>query len=200
MFKNTRTTEQFLSDKKKGQEAESTFMEHIALMGGAAWSIGAVPTDSQSTPKFIRPHQTSETGYCYSVAPDIGFSLPNQPKGFASVAQVKIKKLHRDISKEWFYVYLDEKELHRMKVAAIHFNVFFVINIKELEKVNGFSDWLWVNLDDLQERKVTLLKRRICDKPTFLLPLNLFTPLSEITKRPINEPANTDIAPTTSTI
>ena len=197
MFKPNRTSEQFLAAKAKGQKAEKAFIDLLAAMGGTASSLGTIPAHGDQTPRFSRPHPTNEQGFCYSVSPDILFTLPNQPKGFASLAQIKIKKLQSDPSKGWFYVYLDEAELHRMNVAAQFYDVFFVINISELENMEGFSDWMWLNVDDLHESSATLIKRQVSNKPTFLLPLNLFKPLSEITKRKLNEPANNNTIPTT---
>ena len=196
---NKRTTTDFLSAKAKGQKAEKEFMELIALMGGTASSLGTVPTSSDPTPRFSRPHATNENGYCFSVSPDIAFTLPNQPRGFVSLAQVKLKKLQREPSKEWLFVYLDEKELHRMNLAAQFYDVFFVIHVPELEGIDGFSSWMWLNTNDLRKDTTTLIKRTVWDKPTFLLPLNLFKPLSEITKRTLDEPSNTNAPPETST-
>jgi hypothetical protein len=192
---NKRTTTDFLSAKAKGQKAEKEFMELIALMGGTASSLGTVPTSSDPTPRFSRPHATNENGYCFSVSPDIAFTLPNQPRGFVSLAQVKLKKLQREPSKEWLFVYLDEKELHRMNLAAQFYDVFFVIHVPELE---GFSSWMWLNTDDLRRDTTNLIKRTVVGTETFLLPLNLFQPLSEITKRTLDEPSNINAPPTTS--
>ena len=104
MSYTTRTNADFLSAKAKGQRAEKEFMELIALMGGTASSLGTVPTLDDPTPRFSRPHATNENGYCFSVSPDILFTLPNQPRGWASVAQVKVKKLQKDPSKGWLFV------------------------------------------------------------------------------------------------
>ena len=197
MFENKRTSAQFLAAKAKGQKAEKDFIDIIAVMGGTASSLGTIPAHGDQTPRFSRPHLTNEKGFCYSVSPDILFTVPNLPKGFASLAQVKVKKILQEPSKGWLYVYLDEAELHRMNVAAQFYEVFFVINIPELEGIKDFSDWMWLNVDDLQESLTALIKRQVCGKPTFLLPLNLFKPLSEITKRMLNEPANTNTAPAT---
>ena len=197
---NTRTNTEFLKAKAKGQKAEKEFMELIALMGGTASSLGTVPTLSDPTPRFSRPHASNETGYCFSVSPDILFTLPNQPRGFASLAQVKVKKLKREPSKQWLFVYLDEKELHRMNLAAQFYDVFFVIHVPELEGVNGFSKWMWLNVADLHKDTTTLIKRTVWETPTFLLPLNLFQPISEITKRTLDEPANSNTEPPTTTI
>lgn len=194
---SSRTTAQFLSAKAKGQKAEKTFMEMIALMGGTASSLGTVPTEADPTPRFTRPHKYNENGFCYSVSPDILFTLPNQPRGFASLAQVKVKKLMREPSKEWLFVYLDEKELHRMNVAAQFYDVFFIINLPELENVNGFHNWMWLNTLDLKKSTTTLFKRNVWEKPTFLIPLNLFRPLPEIVKRTLNEAANSNTATAT---
>ena len=94
-------------------------------------------------------------------------------------------------------MYLDEAELHRMNVASQFYDVFFVIHLPDLEGIEGFHSWMWLNIDQLKPERAMLIKRRVCDKPPFLLPLNLFQPLSEITKRNLNEPANTNTASTT---
>ena len=198
MSYTTRTNSDFLAAKSKGQRAEKVFMELIALMGGTASSIGTVPTSSDPTPRFSRPHTTNENGFCYSVSPDIVFTLPNQPRGFVSLAQVKVKKLQRERSKQWLFVYLDEKELHRMNVVAQFYDVFFVIHVPELEDIDGFSSWMWLNVDDLSKDATSLIKRTVSETMTFLLPLNLFRPLSEITKRTLDEPANSNTEPPTT--
>jgi len=198
MSYTNRSNADFLASKAKGQKAEKEYIELIALMGGTASSLGTVPTSSDPTPRFIRPHATNENGFCYSVSPDILFTLPNQPRGFASLAQVKVKKLQREASKQWLFVYLDEKELHRMNLAAQFYDVFFVIHIPELERIEGFSSWMWLNTDDLRRNKTNLIKRTVVGTETFLLPLNLFQPLSEITKRTLDEPSNINAPPTTS--
>ena len=195
---NTRTNTDFLAAKAKGQKAEKEFMERIALMGGTASSLGTVPTLSDPTPRFSRPHATNENGYCFSVSPDILFTLPKQPRGFASLAQVKVKKLQREPSKQWLFVYLDEKELHRMNVAVQFYDVFVVIHVPELEDLEGFSSWMWLNVDDLRKDATSLIKRTVSGTQTFLLPLNLFKPLSEITKRMLDEPANSNTEPPTT--
>jgi hypothetical protein len=113
---------------------------------------------------------------------------------------VKFKKLQREPSKQWLFFYLDEKELHRMNVAAQFYDVFFVIHIPELEGIEGFSSWMWLNVDELHKDTTTLIKRTVWETPTFLLPLNLFQPISEITKRTLDEPANSNTEPPTTTI
>lgn len=200
MSYTNRSNADFLVSKAKGQKAEKEYIELIALMGGTASSLGTVPTSSDPTPRFSRPHETNENGFCYSVSPDILFTLPNQPRGFASLAQVKVKKLQREASKQWLFVYLDEKELHRMNLAAQFYDVFFVIHVPELERIEGFSSWMWLNTDDLRRNKTNLIKRTVVGTETFLLPLNLFQPISDITKRKVNEPANTNTSPTTSKV
>ena len=68
-------------------------MEMIALIGGTASSLSTVSTMTDPPLRFIRPHASNENGFYYSVSLDILFTLPDQPKGFASLAQVKIKKV-----------------------------------------------------------------------------------------------------------
>ena len=84
-----------------------------------------------------------------------------------------------------------------MKFAATFYDMLLIINIPELEGIKDFSEWMWVDVDDLQKDQTTLIRRTICNKPTFLLPLNHFKPISEITKRKLNEPANSNAIPTT---
>lgn len=189
MNKSVRSTNQFLSDKSKGQKAEKEFMERIALMGGSACSIGSIPNMGDPTPRFSQPDANTENGFSYFVSPDIVFWLPNQPKGFASLAQIKIKKVHRGTPKNWPYILLDEKELHRLNTARKFYDVILVINLPEL--ADTFNEWMFINIDDLKEEKTTLIKRRILDKPTFLLPLSLFKPLYQLRKK-IHEPTNND--------
>jgi hypothetical protein len=196
MTANRKPAEPFSIRKFKGQKAEKTCMELIALMGGTAQSIGAVPSAERPTPRFTCPSATDERGFTYAVSPDIVFTLPDQPRGMASLAQVKMKKLQTEASKGGLFVYLDEPELHRMNTATLFYDVFFIIQIPELAEVDGFSQWMWVNVDDLQEGCTTLIKRQVAGKPTFLLPLTLFQPLSELKKRPLHEPANTNAPPT----
>lgn len=196
----TRTNAHFLSDKVKGQQAEKAFMELIAAMGGTAQSLGTVPGVADPTPRFSRPHTNSETGYCFSVSPDVVFTMPNLPKGLAALAQVKVRKVYHERSKEWLYVFLDESELHRMNVANQFYDVFFVIHLPELTTVEGFHDWMWLSVDSIREQEKPLLKRDIRGKPTFLLPLNIFHPLSELKMETPNAAANTNSEPTSKPV
>ena len=97
MYSTNRTSEQFFETKTKGQKAEKTFMEMIALMGGTASTLVTIPTRTDPTPRFARPHASNKNGFCYSISPDILFTRPGQSKGFASLAQVKVKKVTRTI-------------------------------------------------------------------------------------------------------
>jgi len=191
----TRTNAQFLSDKAKGQKAEKAFMELVAAMGGTAQSLGTVPGVADQTPRFSRPHNTSETGYCFSVSPDVLFTLPDQPKGFAALAQIKVRKLYHERSKGWLHIFLDESELHRMNVANQFYDVFFVIHLPELTSVDGFHDWMWISVDSMKEQENPLIKRKIRGKPTFLVPLNFFYPLSDIKRKSHNAIANSNSTP-----
>jgi hypothetical protein len=191
-----KSKERFADRKEKGDKTEKAFMDLIALMGGTAMSIGTVPTLGDKTPRFCHPSEKSEDGFRHSVSPDIVFTLPEHPRGMASLAQVKLKKLQRHPSKGRLLIYLDEQELHRMNEAARFYDVFFVIHVPELEGIDGLSEWMWLNVDDLREDRTSLIKRRIQNKPTFLLPLDLFRPLSELKKRPLHAPANTNAPPT----
>ena len=139
MYSTNRTSEQFFEAKAKGQKAEKTFVEMIALMDGTASSLGTVPTRTVPTPRFIRPHASNENGFCYFLLnPDILFTLPDQPRGFASLAQVKIKKVQREPSRNWLSLYLDKAELHRINVASQFYDVFFILYLPDLERLDGF--------------------------------------------------------------
>jgi hypothetical protein len=107
---------------------------------------------------------------------------------------VKLKKIYSEQSKGWLFVFLDEPEMYRMKVASQFFDVFFVIHTPEVADVDGFGEWLWVKFDDLSS---TELYRRCMPngKKAFVLPINLFRPLSELAKDPQHEPANIDAPP-----
>ena len=80
MYSTNRTSEQFFEAKAKGQKAEKTFMEMITLIGGNASTLGTVPTRTDPTSRFTRPHASNENGFCYSVSPDILFTLPDQSR------------------------------------------------------------------------------------------------------------------------
>jgi hypothetical protein len=154
MVKTTRQQLPFNARKKIGQNSEREFMELIALMGGTSQSLGTVPSHSDPTPRFCRPHETAEEGFHYSVSPDILFTLPDQPRGFASLAQVKRKKVYSETAKGWLFVYLDQSELHRMTVAATFYDVFFVIHTPELSEHSDFGEWLWLNVDVLKKTEL----------------------------------------------
>jgi len=193
MNKSIRSTKQFLSDKAKGQKAEKEFIDRIALLGGSACSIGSIPDRGDPIPRFSQPDANTENGFSYFVSPDIVFWLPNQPKGFASLAQIKVKKVQHGTPKKWPYILLDEKELHRMNVASRFYDVILVVHLPELE--GTFHEWIQVSIEKLSPDHTTLIKRTILDKPTFLLPLTLFEPLHQLRKK-VYEPANADTEPT----
>jgi len=172
-------------------------MEMIALISGTASSSGTVPTMTDPTARFTRPHASNENGSYDSVSLDILFTPLINLRALHHWLRWRSKKVQREPSKDWLYVYLDEAELHRMNVASRFYDVFFVIHLPDLEGIEGFHSWMWLNIDQLKPKRAMLIKRRVCDKPPFLLPLNLFQPLSEITKRNLNEPANTNTASTT---
>lgn len=189
-----RTTAQFNADKSKGQKAEKTFMELIALMGGTAYYIGKVPGQFDEAPRFSRPHPVAEEGFCYSVAPDIAFSLPDRPRGFSCLAQVKVKKVGYENGQAKQHILLDEKELHRMRVAHQFYDVFFVIHLPQFSEFPDQIDWAWIGVEELLN--TNLVKRQIQNKPTFLIPFHLFKPLSQLNRWIPNEPANSNTAPT----
>ena len=187
-----------MADKAKGQKAEAVFMSLISLMGGTAYSIGTVPGKPDPTPRFARPALNNENGFCFSVAPDIVFSLPDRPRGFSCMAQVKIKKLMRGNARTFPHIILDEEELHRMKVAHTYHDVFFVVHLPEFSDIPDVPDWAFVPVAELIQTE--LIKRKICNKPAFLIPFSLFRPLSEIIKGKSYEAANTNSAPAPSDI
>lgn len=188
-----RTQAQFNADKAKGQKAEKAFMDLIALMGGTAYYIGKVPGQFDEAPRFSRPHPVAEEGFRYSVAPDIAFSLPDRPRGFSCLAQIKVKKLQIESGQGQQHILLDEKELHRMREAHQFYDVFFVIHLPQFSDVPGQYDWAWISVEDLLS--TNLIKRQIQHKPTFLVPFHLFKPIAQLNRWTPNEPANSNTAP-----
>ena len=178
----------FPDRKAKGIAVEVEFMEIAALMGCAIQALGHVPDQPHNAPKFMHPNPTSEDGISLSVSPDLTCSLPNMPRGFSCQVQVKMKKRQTNPKGSRPFIYLDETELHRMQKSAKFFHVRFVIKLPD-------GQWLWLDVDDLHENRVSLLKRPVNGKKTFLIPLELFRPMSEFTKVLQNEPANTNAPP-----
>ena len=172
--------------KAKGDDAERIFMEKVALLGGTAHVMGCVPGDPNSAPRYCHPDQQDEDGFYYSVSPDIAFDLPNMEGDKIAVAQVKVKALQTRPHREEAFVYLDVQEHARMRKAHRHYDVHFVIYLPELEGQPELSPWQWVNFRDLTEDRVNLLKRTVCEKPTYLLPLHLFRPLADLGRTPAN--------------
>lgn len=179
----------FPERKAIGIVAEVEAIELIASMGGTAQALGPIPDQPGTAPRFMHPHALSDDGIAHSVSPDLICTLPDMPRGQAFQVQVKMKKPQTNVPGEKPFVYLDEKELHRMKKSARFFHVRFLIKLPD-------EQWLWLDVDDLDESRVTLRKRTVCGTKTFLIPVDLFRPMSEFTKVPINEPANTNAPPT----
>ena len=178
----------FPERKALGVAAEVEAMEMIALMGGAVHALGRIPDQPDGSPKFMHPHPTSEDGIAQSVSPDLICSLPHLPRGQCCQIQVKMKTPQTNSKGTRPFVFLDETELYRMQKSAKFFHVRFVIKLPD-------GQWLWLDVDDLHESRVSLLKREVNGKKTFLIPLELFHPMSEFTKVRINEPANTNAPP-----
>ena len=63
-----------------------------------------------------------------------------------------------------------------MNVASQFYDVFIVIHLLDKEGVEGFHSWMWLNIDQLKPERATLIKRRVCNSPILLLPVNLFQP------------------------
>ncbi len=178
-----------------GKHFENELAEIFALWGGSAMFVVAAP-GMGDTPRFTGPHPTHEGGSADYVAPDLLFTLPNQSRA-ACLAQVKRKTPQIDPKKGEISFLLDEKELYRMQLAALFHKVFFVIHSPELEHLEGYGSWIYVDVDDLREERNCLIRKIILAKPTFILPLPLFKPLIELRKVPIERrPANTDAPPT----
>ena len=177
-------------DQRKaiGDMAEIEFAEKIALSGGCALFIGKIPDRQNEAPKIVCPHSSYEDGYIYSVAPDLVYVKKANSESKTFFVQVKVKK------PKWYdgqgIIYLDETELHRMRVANEIIDTIFAVKVP-----NGYSDeWLWVDVNDLVKRPLS--KRRINNKPAFLIPLDVFRPFHELTKVSVDDAANTNAPPT----
>lgn len=182
---------QFPKRKLTGDESEYLFMEKIAEeVGGAAQPT--ISLEEGIAPKFAHPSTFDDGGPRYSVSPDIVIYLPHYPKGFTTQVQVKRKKVYGTADKT--FIYLDEKELHRLKRAADYFDLLFVIHLPDAANANvSPEEWLWV---DAEELKATRLRRRTVEKKkTFLIPLTLFKPFTALVERTPYVPANSNTPP-----
>lgn len=192
----------FSERKKIGNTIELDFMEEIARMGGSARKIGEVEGRNEAPrfvhlrPSHIHDHKDPDEALRWDIAPDISFRPPNQPRGIGWVAEVKVKKIQTERGKA--FIYLDEKQLHRMKLANSCDVCIFAIYIKDCFGIEGVEKWMIVEVDTLIA--TTFLKRTVSGNPTFCVPITLFRPLSELPHwRPWphdDEPANTNAAPT----
>ncbi|NYI29063.1 hypothetical protein [Sulfitobacter geojensis] len=182
---------QFPKRKLTGDETEYLFMEKIAEeFGGAAQST--ISLEEGNAPKFAHPSIIDDAGPRYSVSPDFVFYLPHYPKGFTTQAQVKRKKVYGPSDEP--FIYLDEKELHRLNRAADYFDLLFVIHLPDAANTDGsVAEWLWVDAEDLKATR--LHQRTVARKKTFLIPLTLFKPFTALSERIPYVPANTNTPP-----
>ena len=167
----------------RGHKAEQTYMKYLASVGGTAMAIGPIPALGDPTPRFYRPHETNEDGVTTAVSPDVLFTIPGQHRGLANLAQVKKKgiKIEGRGDNAWEYLYLDEAEWHRLKVANIFYVTYFVACIPDPDDPND-SIFIYVSVDDLLPENNAFLKRVVANKKTFLIPLQLFQPIENILK------------------
>lgn len=182
---------QFPKRKLTGDESEYLFMEKLAEEVGGV-SQPTISLEEGDAPKFAHPSPFDDGGPRYSVSPDIVIYLPHYPKGFTTQVQVKRKKVYGTSDKP--VIYLDEKELHRLKRAADYFDLLFVIHLPEAANANGSpEEWLWADAEEL--RTARLPRRTIQKKKTYLIPLSLFKPFTALAERTPYVPANTNTPP-----
>ena len=193
-----RTEKEFLRDRKKGDYAELDFAIQIAAMGGTAEKIGRIENllhpSGKPGPRIVGPAD-NESGFRTFKAPDFNVSLPQLPYGSSIYAEVKLKSLHAEEKNQMAFVYLDEAEKHAMERASAFKPTIFVIRCPDLETLDGYCEWMWVDIRDLSKDRISLLKRTVNDKPTFLLPINLFQPLSTLPSKEFDYAPHQNPAP-----
>lgn len=193
-----RTESEFLRDQKKGDYAELDFAIQIATMGGTAEKIGKIDNllhpQRKPGPRIVGPAE-NESGFRTFKAPDFNISLPQLPYGSSIYAEVKLKSLQAEEKKQMAFVYLDEAEKHAMERASSFKPTIFVIRCPDLEALDGYCEWMWVDIRDLEKDRISLLKRTVNDKPTFLLPIDLFQPLSTLPSKEFDYAPHQNPAP-----
>ena len=174
--KDHRTEEDYARDFAKGNQTEQTFMDIVGANGGSAGKIGHNPKVRWPQPRMSHP--APDDSVQYFVAPDI-FFVP-RPGAQALLAEVKLKTLLWDDGAPYFW--LDECALHQLNKAQRYFGpTILAVSCDELSSIDTrFEDFAIVQVADLQPDRVELLKRYPADKPAFMLPLDLFSPLSSI--------------------
>jgi hypothetical protein len=174
-MKYERHPEEYARDFAKGHQSEQNFIDLIGLMGGSAMKIGHLPNRSFPQPRMSMPSPDGE-GATFLIAPDVVLSFPCQTP---ILAQVKSKKLEGKVSEGSAFFYLDERELYLMQQASQFYqHVVLVVECSTLDR------FIWLHVADLDPANIDLIKRQVCGKPTFLLPLHLFKPISEIKEFP----------------
>ena len=187
---------QFKDRIKRGHKSEQVFMKYMASVGGTSMAIGPIPALGDPTPRFYMPHELSEDGVTTAVSPDVVFTIPGQTYGMANLAQVKRKSIRLEGRGDlaWEYMFLDEREWHRLRVANMFYIVYFVACIPDPDDPDD-SIFLYVSVSDLLPENNTFLKRTVKDTKTFLIPLQLFQPIENLLKEDpigglIKSPAN----------
>jgi hypothetical protein len=178
-----RSDNEYLRDKQRGEYAEADFACRLAAMGGTATKIAKIPNVFQPSgkpgPRFMGPADNDD-GFKSFKAPDFIITLPQLPYGSSIYAEVKLKRLYTNPKKESAFIYLDEVEKKAMEDAGQHLPTIFVIRCPDLEEVDGYGEWLWVDIGELSPDRVKLPSKRSNGKRTFLLPIDLFRPLSTL--------------------
>jgi hypothetical protein len=180
----------FPKNKTVGRDSEHQFAQLIARRpGGHAAYIGHVPGMENSAPVFLRHHQTDSDGFVYTVAPDLLINLPGRGPHL-----VQVKK--KDLVQNELAFYLDELELHRMRMSAAFLPTLFVVHAQQLACWEGLGEWVWLDVRDLAVDRAELHKREVRDKKTFVVPLRHFKPIDAFLRNPNeHQPANTDQSP-----
>lgn len=185
-----RTEERKASDKTKGDNAELEFIHQMSFLGAFAQTSGRIPFDRKSCPRIQFPAKYSVTEqeviYPRQVAPDVVFWWPEWP--LVSMAQIKAKEIGGSVRDGSAFFWLDEEQLFKMnEVARSGANVIFVVYCTDLDAIPGLSALSFVNIRDLSEDKISLLKVRSAGKPTFQIPISVFNPISALKDHIRNE-------------
>ena len=172
-----RTEEDYARAFALGNQTEQTFMDVVGASGGCAAKIGHCPKVAWPQPRMARLAGDGD-GVHYFVAPDVVF-VPS-PGSRPILAEIKSKAIMFEDDQPFFW--LDEKAVHQLSTAQKYFGpTIFAVYCEELSSIDRtFEDFAFVQVADLQPDRVELLKRRSAGKPAFMLPLDLFSPLSTI--------------------
>ena len=127
--------------------------------------------------------------------------------GLCYSTQVKLKSsiIHADSSTGKQCFYFDVREHKRLSKLNSTRPCILLIYCEELPDLTAQhpelprfkAPYAFVDMDVLEPNQTLLHRRTVEGKDTFVLPLTLFKPLTELFERKLNEPANNNTIPTT---